>query len=235
MFIRAAKAKCGVWRPVHRDVTTGRHFGCVKYNDVIVTSYPPAVTPLYFADFDLLSLRILKSSNRGFRGSRKPYAEYEHLASIFRGSWPGRHSAVSHKGRHSEVFTNMCVCVCVCVCVCTYPVNYVCICASTISQMNVSEPDQISEYGTGLINVHEEHMMFSVGLWFRISIDSAILSSAMSLQVWSIEIERVFCLISSLAWQFMKCSPKGVFFVLFLASRRCSLKRSLTLRLLSPI
>ena len=71
---------------MHDDVTTGRHFGCVKYNDVIVTSYPPAVTPLYFADFDLLSLRILKSCNRGFRGSRKPYAEYEHFASIFRGS-----------------------------------------------------------------------------------------------------------------------------------------------------
>ena len=62
------------------------------------------------------------------------------------------------------VSVRVCGCVCVCVCVCTYPVNYVCICASTISQMSVSEPDQISEYGTGLINVHEERMMFSVGL-----------------------------------------------------------------------
>ena len=56
------------------------------------------------------------------------------------------------------------MCVCVCVCVYLSGEFYVCICASAISEMNVSEPDQISEYGTGLINVHEEHMMFSVGL-----------------------------------------------------------------------
>ena len=124
----------------------------------------------------------------------------------------------------------MCGCVyvgaCACMCVCIYPVNTVCICASTISQMSVSEPDQISEYGTGLINVHEEHMMFSVGLWFVISIDSAILSSAMSLQVWSIEIESVlFDFVTGMAIH--EVFSKRCVFVLFLVSRRCSMKRTL--------
>ena len=78
--------------------------------------------------------------------------------------------------------------------------------------------NQISEYGTGLMRAHEEHIMLREGLRFRISMDSAIFKSAVSLQICSVEIERVFSSISTSAWWFMKCSPKGVFFILFLES-----------------
>ena len=56
--------------------------------------------------------------------------------------------------------------------------------------------NQSSEYGTGLMRAHEEHIMLSEGLRFRISIDSAIFKSAVSLQICSIEMERVFSSIS---------------------------------------
>ena len=49
--------------------------------------------------------------------------------------------------------------------------------------------NQSSEYGTGLIRAHEEHIIFSEGLRFRISMDSAIFKSAVSLQIFNIEME----------------------------------------------
>ena len=90
-----------------------------------------------------------------------------------------------------------------------------------------------SEYGTGLISVQEDCMIFSAGLWFLISMDSTIFSSATSLQIFRIEIVREEWSILLSEWYFLKCSLKGVFLVLFLASLTCSLNGSLTAGLLA--
>ena len=66
----------------------------------------------------------------------------------------------------------MCVCACVCVRVC------VCVCVRVRARMCVL---QSGTNCTGGMSLHDDVWVFRFGRWFRMCIDSVILSSAVSL------------------------------------------------------
>ena len=77
--------------------------------------------------------------------------------------------------------------------------------------------------------------MFSWGCMSRMYLDSVILSEATSVQVRKILMLKVEVVTLMFGCWFFIWSPKGVSVVLFFASRRCSLKRNRTCRLVSPM
>ena len=78
-------------------------------------------------------------------------------------------------------------------------------------------------------------MVLRVGLLLRISTDSVILRSATSLHVRRMSIGNVLGLTESDGCVSLMCWPNGEFLVWCLASLRCSLYLSLTMRDVSPM
>ena len=81
-------------------------------------------------------------------------------------------------------------------------------------------------YESGAMSRHDDVCVLSGGLCFLISMDSVILSSATSLQVQMISKLNAVLVICSVVWCVLMCSPSGVFFVLLVALRRCSINLS---------
>ena len=77
--------------------------------------------------------------------------------------------------------------------------------------------------------------VFSFGLISRMHWDSVIFRDATSLQRRNILIFSVDDAMVAVGCTVLMWSPKGVSLVLFLASRRCSLKRKRTSLLVSPM
>ena len=88
---------------------------------------------------------------------------------------------------------------------------------------------------TGGMSLHDDVWVFRFGRWFRMCMDSVILSSAVSLHTCRISMVMEVEVTVMSVWDCFLWSPKGVLAALFLNSRRCSMKRSLTLRRVSPM
>ena len=155
----------------------------------------------------------------------------------------------------------MCACVCVracvraCVCACVRACVRACVCvrvracvwmcgwlrswdnvksACILQETRWGLYVQLGVYCRGGMSFQDDDCVFRFGRWLRMCMDSVILSSATSLQTCRISIVREVLLTDSSSWYCFLCSPNGVLIVLFLKSRRCSMNRSLMLRLVSP-
>ena len=85
------------------------------------------------------------------------------------------------------------------------------------------------------MSFQDEVRVLSLGLISRMHLDSVILRDATSLQRRRILMFRVVDDMPASGCWLRICSPNGMSLVLFLASRKCSLKRSLTGLLVSPM
>ena len=91
------------------------------------------------------------------------------------------------------------------------------------------------EYGVGGIRRHEVDCLLILGAWFLISIDSLILHSAASLQTCRISTVNVLSVICVSVWCCLVCSPKCLPCSFLRALPKCSLKRVLICRVVSPM